>query len=108
MSAGCPNTTNSQQHPFPRIASMAGKIIVLTGATRGLGRALTTRFAAGGHTVLGCGRSAEQVAELRRQFPAPHDFATVDVADDAAVQAWAERLLKQHGPPDLLINNAGI
>jgi NAD(P)-dependent dehydrogenase (short-subunit alcohol dehydrogenase family) len=87
---------------------MAGKLIVLTGATRGLGRALMSRFAAGGHTVCGCGRSAEHVAELRRQYSKPHDFEAVDVADDAAVKRWAERMLKDHGPPDLLINNAAV
>src|ERR1043165_5935667 len=87
---------------------MPGKLIVLSGATRGLGRALVTRFAAGGHTVCGCGRSAEQVAELRRQFPKPHDFEALDVSDDAAVRRWAERILREHGPPDLLINNAAV
>lgn len=85
-----------------------GKVIVLTGATRGLGRALVPVFAAGGHTVLGCGRGEAQLAELRAAFPAPHDFAAVDVTDDDAVGLWAERMLRQAGPPDLLINNAAI
>jgi NAD(P)-dependent dehydrogenase (short-subunit alcohol dehydrogenase family) len=87
---------------------MPPKLIVLTGATRGLGRALADGFAAAGHTVLGCGRSLTHVTELRRDFPAPHDFDVVDVADDSAVAGWAARLLKQHGPPDLLVNNAGL
>jgi NAD(P)-dependent dehydrogenase (short-subunit alcohol dehydrogenase family) len=87
---------------------MPAKIIVVTGATRGLGRALTDGFAAAGHTVLGCGRSAAHVAELRRAHPAPHDFDAVDVSDDASVARWAEGLLKQFGPPDLLINNAAV
>jgi NAD(P)-dependent dehydrogenase (short-subunit alcohol dehydrogenase family) len=87
---------------------MAGRLIVLTGATRGLGRALVSRFADGGHIVLGCGRSETRVAELSRQYPSPHDFATVDVSDDGAVKRWAERLLKEHRAPDLLINNAAV
>ena len=87
---------------------MAERIIVVTGVTRGLGRALSDGFAAAGHPVLGCGRSATHVAELRRRHPAPHDFAEVDVADDAAVARWAERLLQQFGPPDLLVNNAAL
>src|SRR5262249_37545426 len=86
----------------------ATKIIVLTGATRGLGHALVPHFVSAGHTVLGCGRSSEHVSELRKRFATPHDFAEVDVAEDAAVSAWAERLLKQVGPPDLLINNAAV
>ena len=84
------------------------RIIVLTGATRGLGRSLVPHFAAAGHTVLGCGRSEKHVAALNKQFGAPHDFTAVDVASDEAVRAWAERLLTQFGPPDLLINNAAI
>ncbi len=82
--------------------------IVLTGATRGLGRALTEQFAALGHTVLACGRSAESVASLRQIYCQPHDFAVVDVTDAAGVQAWADRLLAAGGPPDLLLNNAAL
>ncbi|MBY0514938.1 MAG: SDR family oxidoreductase [Gemmataceae bacterium] len=85
-----------------------GKLIVVTGATRGLGRALVPLFAAGGHTVFGCGRSAAHVAELAGQFSAPHAFAAVDVRDAAEVAAWAEGVLATHGPPDLLVNNAAL
>jgi NAD(P)-dependent dehydrogenase (short-subunit alcohol dehydrogenase family) len=84
------------------------KVIVITGATRGLGGALVPQFAAGGHTVWGCGRSADHVADLKRTFGDPHDFAAVDVRDGPAVTAWADRLLARSGPPDLLINNAAV
>ncbi len=83
------------------------KIIVLTGATRGLGRALVNEFAARGHTIWGCGRSSSAIAELSREFPAPHRWSTVDVASGEAVQAWARECLAD-GVPDLLINNAAI
>ncbi|OWK46545.1 SDR family oxidoreductase [Fimbriiglobus ruber] len=86
----------------------APQIIVLTGATRGLGRALVARFAAAGHTVVGCGRGTVQVEELSQAFAPPHDFSSVDVSDGAAVAAWAKRVLAKHGPPDLLINNAAL
>ncbi len=84
------------------------KIIVITGASRGLGRALVDAFVAAGHVVAGCGRTAAAVAELQNRYPSPHRFATVDVSDAAAVQAWAEDVLKNVGTPDLLINNAAI
>jgi NAD(P)-dependent dehydrogenase (short-subunit alcohol dehydrogenase family) len=84
-----------------------GKIIVITGVTRGLGRALAERFIADGHTVIGCGRSA-QVLELRFAHPAPHDFAAVDVAQETKVAMWAERVIAAHGAPDLLVNNAAL
>jgi NAD(P)-dependent dehydrogenase (short-subunit alcohol dehydrogenase family) len=85
-----------------------GKVIVLTGATRGLGRALVAEFASAGHTVIGCGRGASHVRALAAQFPNPHSFARVDVTDLLAVEAWAQLALAAHGPPDLLVNNAAL
>lgn len=82
--------------------------IVLTGVTRGLGRALLDRFAAAGHVVFGCGRSAQAIAQLQQQFPAPHRFAAVDISDERAVHEWAEAVLAAGDPPDLLINNAAV
>jgi NAD(P)-dependent dehydrogenase (short-subunit alcohol dehydrogenase family) len=84
------------------------KIIVITGATRGLGLAMAERFIELGHTVLGCGRSKEAIARLQRRFGAPNDFTALDVADDDAVRNWAKKLLDKYGPPDLLLNNAAI
>jgi NAD(P)-dependent dehydrogenase (short-subunit alcohol dehydrogenase family) len=81
--------------------------IVITGVTRGLGRALAEWYMANGHTVIGCGRSAE-VLNMRFEFPAPHDFSVVDVADDAKVAMWATKVLGTDEAPDLLINNAGL
>lgn len=72
------------------------KTIVITGVSRGLGRALAERWSAEGHRVLGCSRRAE------------HPFHSVDVRDDAAVAAWAGALLAEHGPPELLLNNAAL
>jgi len=87
---------------------MPAKIVVLTGATRGLGRAMVEEFVRLGHTVLGCGRSSAEVEQLRRTFASPHGFSVVDVASDHAVKSWAEQVLPSHGPPDLLLNNAAI
>ena len=56
------------------------KTIVLTGASRGLGRAMTEKFIELGHTVFGCARSKDEVDKLRRQYKQPHQFAVVDVA----------------------------
>ncbi len=84
------------------------KIILITGATRGLGRAMTGEFIRLGHVVLGCGRSEKEIAQLQGQFPRPNDFAVVDTADDAQVAGWAKRILESHAPPDLLLNNAAL
>ena len=90
------------------MAKTSPRRIVLTGVTRGLGRALTEQFIAMGHTVLGCGRSASELEQLRRRFGSPHDFAAIDVARRDQIQAWAGRLLAESEAPDLLLNNAAI
>ncbi|MBK9989697.1 MAG: SDR family NAD(P)-dependent oxidoreductase [Verrucomicrobia bacterium] len=82
--------------------------IVITGITRGLGRALTEYFIAEGHTVIGCGRSGEGIMDLRFSHPAPQDFSVLDVAETTRVEMWAEKMLAIHGTPDLLINNASL
>ncbi len=84
------------------------KTIVITGVSRGLGRALVKEFIERGHTVLGCARGAAAIRALAQLHHASHDFAVVDVADDAGVQAWAARLIGLHGAPDLLVNNAAL
>ena len=84
------------------------KIVLITGVSRGIGRAMAEEFARLGHTVLGCGRSETAIAQLQKQFAAPHEFAVVDVSADDLVAAWAGRVLKSHGVPDLLLNNAGL
>jgi NAD(P)-dependent dehydrogenase (short-subunit alcohol dehydrogenase family) len=84
------------------------RIVVITGVTRGLGKAMAEEFVQRGHTVLGCGRSHPEIYRLGRSFGPPHDFRAVDVAADEAVNSWASACLKACGPPDLLVNNAGV
>lgn len=86
---------------------MTGKTVVITGATRGLGCAMAHGFAEAGCTVAGCGRAAEQVAELTSALPAPHLFRALDVAS-GDVDAWARAVIDSLGPPDLLLNNAAL
>lgn len=84
------------------------KTIVLTGATRGLGRAMAAFFAKAGHKVLGCGTNPEAVTQLNKALGKPHAFDVVDVSRDEEVAAWAAKVLAGHGAPDLLINNAAV
>ena len=77
------------------------RLIVLTGCTRGCGRALAAAFTAQGHRVLGCGRRAASDASVA-------DYAGVEVSDDSAVAAWATRMQAKFGVPDLVINNAAL
>lgn len=81
--------------------------IVITGVTKGLGRALTEYYIKAGHTVFGCGRSGPEIFELRMEHP-DHGFSVVDVAMENKVALWAIDVIGSHGPPDILINNAAI
>lgn len=87
---------------------MDKRVVVITGVSRGLGRAMVDRFIALGHTVAGCARSASAIDELRAQYGAPHLFHAVDVSSDQAVARWAEEVINNLGAPDLLINNAAL
>jgi NAD(P)-dependent dehydrogenase (short-subunit alcohol dehydrogenase family) len=82
--------------------------IVITGVTRGLGRALTEELIRLGHTVVGCGRGAEGIMDLRLAHGAPHSFEVVDVANATKVGIWAAKALAPGDVPDLLINNAAL
>ncbi len=82
--------------------------IVITGVTRGLGRALAEEFIRGGHTVIGCGRSGDAIFDLRMAHQPPHDFSVVDVSLDTKVAIWAAKVLENDSAPDILINNAGV
>lgn len=82
--------------------------IVVTGCSRGLGRALVDQFVQAGHRVAGCSRSTEQLTELGQRYGDQHQFHALDVSDDSAVAVWANHLISTFGVPDLLINNAAV
>lgn len=84
------------------------KVVVVTGVSRGLGQAMVRRFCQAGHKVCGCARSAEQLTLLQEQAGSNCLLQQVDVADPAAVAAWAAAVIEAFGPPDLLLNNAAV
>ena len=81
-------------------------VIVVTGASRGIGRAIVARFHAEGHQVVACARRPEVLAALAADFPGV-DTHVCDMADRAAVTAFAQTVRQRHGGVDLLVNNAG-
>ena len=83
-------------------------VVAITGCTRGLGHALTQYFIDDGARVAGCGRRESELERMRATFGATHNFAAVDVSDDAAVADWAKRILDRIGAPHLLLNNAAL
>jgi|FLOH01.1.fsa_nt_gi NAD(P)-dependent dehydrogenase (short-subunit alcohol dehydrogenase family) len=85
-----------------------GRNIVITGISRGCGRALAEYYLSLGYRVAGCARSHEIVDELLAEHGPLHHFATVDVSEDEAVRLWACDVLAHFGAPDLLVNNAAV
>jgi NAD(P)-dependent dehydrogenase (short-subunit alcohol dehydrogenase family) len=92
-------------------AAVAGKVVLVTGASHGIGRCTAIRLARAGATVLLVARSAELLEELAEQLRADGGSAFAYAADlsdaERAVPALARRILDEHGPPDAIVNNAG-
>ncbi len=84
------------------------KVIVITGVSRGLGRALTEGFIRLGHRVLGCARSEDAIFDFNTLHGPDSRFEVVDVTNDEAVRDWAKHCLSLAGSPHLLINNAAL
>lgn len=84
------------------------KTVVITGCTRGLGRAMVPLFAEAGWRIGGCGRNEAHIGELGRQFAKPHFFRVCDVSRENDVAGFCAAILEQFGPPDLVLNNAAI
>lgn len=90
------------------MGSVSGRRVIVTGVSRGLGRALTEGFIDQGQSVLGCARSESSIADLQDKFGPPNDFKQVDVADDRQVAEWARHVLNLVGPPEIVVNNAAL
>ncbi|MGW5282853.1 SDR family oxidoreductase [Streptomyces collinus] len=89
-----------------------GQLVLVTGAGSGIGRATAFAFAEAGARVVAVDRDAEaaaRTAELSRLIGAADAWAeTADVSDEHAMEKLAERVHRDHGVLDVLVNNAGI
>jgi 3-oxoacyl-[acyl-carrier protein] reductase len=90
---------------------LANQVAVVTGAGRGIGRAIALRFAAEGADVVCVSRTArnsDKVADEVRGTGRKAWAHAVDVTDSKAVAAVAERIVADAGRVDVLVNNAGV
>jgi len=93
------------------MSQLANQIAIVTGASRGIGRAIALKFAAEGADVVCVSRTPENSEKVANEIGALGRKAwafAVDVADSAAVNAAAVKILADCGKVDILVNNAGV
>ncbi|WPO72710.1 SDR family oxidoreductase [Streptomyces sp. KN37] len=89
-----------------------GQLVLVTGAGSGIGRATAFAFAEAGARVVAVDRdagSAARTAEMSHLIGAPEAWGeAVDVSDEQAMEKLAEKVAREYGVVDVLVNNAGI
>jgi 3-oxoacyl-[acyl-carrier protein] reductase len=97
MTAGPSDRPNERPNERPtERPRLSGQIAVVTGASRGIGRATAALLVAAGARVAGCARHAAE------------GLVVCDVGRPADVARFADQVLSEFGAPDLLVNNAGV
>jgi NAD(P)-dependent dehydrogenase (short-subunit alcohol dehydrogenase family) len=93
------------------IMDLSGKHILVTGASRGIGRTLARTYVENGAQVTGCATSEDLLSELQdecRELPGEFEFVVADLTQDDDVTDLVETGIKRFGNIDVLVNNAGI
>lgn len=93
------------------MSQLNSQIAVVTGAGRGIGRAIALKFAAAGADIVCLSRTVENSEKVANEIRALGRRAwpcAIDVADGAAVTAGADKMLADTGRIDILVNNAGV
>ena len=89
---------------------MRGKIVLITGASSGIGKATAVKVADAGATVLLVARSVDKLEETKDEIEAAGGVAHIhrcDMSDIEDIERMAEEVLAYHGHVDILVNNAG-
>lgn len=91
------------------MADYKGKVVVITGGSDGIGKALVQQFLAEGAMVATCGRSQDKLNSLLEQHPGAHLFTkAVDVSLEQDCTLFIQDIVEKWGSIHILINNAGI
>ncbi|MGI4950599.1 MAG: SDR family oxidoreductase [Janthinobacterium lividum] len=90
------------------MAALANRVVWVTGAGSGIGRAIAVAFAGAGCRVAISGRRTAQLEETAALLPSPPLIVPADVADADQVTAAHHQVVAALGPVDILINNAGV
>jgi NAD(P)-dependent dehydrogenase (short-subunit alcohol dehydrogenase family) len=87
--------------------SLAGEVAIVTGGTRGIGRAIVELFLAEGARIAFCGREEPVGRAVERELPGSR-FVPADVSSEADVAALGQACAERLGPPTILVGNAGV
>ena len=92
------------------MGTMTGRVALVTGASRGIGRAIAIKLAAAGATVVVAarGENAQATAHAIGEAGGQAEAIALDVTDQAAIEAAVSGLIARHGRIDVLVNNAGV
>lgn len=88
--------------------SLAGRVVVVTGAARGLGECMTRALVRRGATVALVGLEEDGLERLAEAFPGRTQYWFADVTDEAALAAVADGVQRGLGPPSVVVANAGV
>lgn len=89
------------------MSSLAGKVALVTGASRGIGKAIASELAAAGTTVIGTATSQGGADNISGYLGKGHGMV-LNVTDPDSIQACVKAIQDQFGAPQILVNNAGI
>jgi 3-oxoacyl-[acyl-carrier protein] reductase len=92
------------------MAQLSGRVALVTGASRGIGRAIAMRLAAAGALVAAAARAenARETVDTITAAGGRAELVSLDVTDAPSIEAAVAGLLERHGRIDILVNNAGI
>uniref|UniRef100_A0A0A0LYI3 NADPH-dependent pterin aldehyde reductase-like n=2 Tax=Cucumis sativus TaxID=3659 RepID=A0A0A0LYI3_CUCSA len=104
-----PTTTDKASSTMVAVS----KKVLITGVSRGLGRALALELATYGHTVIGCSRDQTKLDSLQLQLSkvspnANHLLLSIDVKCNRSVEEFARTVMENELIPDIIVNNAGV
>ena len=83
-------------------------VIIITGASRGIGKAMAIRFSQKGAKVVLAARSVDEIKSYVVKLPSPYLIVNTDVCSEVSVKNMVESTIKRFGRIDVLINNAGF
>ncbi|KAJ7967945.1 NADPH-dependent pterin aldehyde reductase [Quillaja saponaria] len=115
-----PPTTSYNGMNVVRNGGASSRTVLITGVSKGIGRALALELAKRGHTVIGCSRTQDKLDSLQSELSSTvssdansssssnkHLFLNADVRSNSSVEVLARLVVEKNGVPDIIVNNAG-